>query len=207
MSRDRASVRIGLLGGTFDPIHHGHLVAAEEAAWALDLGRVLFLPAAAPPHKERADLSPIADRVAMVALATRGNKLFGVSLVDAERDGPAYSVDTLRILKQSQIGDVDYFFIVGLDSLADLPKWHLPGELLSLARLVAVSRPGYGQPDWDALEQALPGCRERTSLVPIPELAISSSDIRERVFRGQPIRYQVPPMVERYIAERGLYRG
>jgi nicotinate-nucleotide adenylyltransferase len=200
-------VKVGVLGGTFDPIHHGHLVAAEEVRWKLSLDRVLFVPAGQPPHKLGQTVSPVSDRVAMVALAIAGNAGFALSRVDVDRPGPSYSVDMLAAL-QGQLGPgAELFFIIGLDSLADLLTWHEPSRLVQHFRIVAVTRPGYDWYDLASLEPAIPQARERITIVSVPALDIAASDLRRRFAEGRPIRYQVPEGVEEYIRARRLYAG
>ena len=198
-------MRIGVVGGTFDPVHHGHLVAAEEVRACLDLDRVLFVPAGQPPHKRRA-VTPAADRVAMLAAAIADNPAFAISRVEVDRPGPSYSVDTLARLRAELGPEDELYFVVGMDMLADLPHWHQPERLADLARLVAVTRPGFPPFDLARLEGIVPNAGAAIRIVPVPELRISATDLRRRVATGRPIRYQVPAAVEAYIRERGLYR-
>ena len=200
-------MRVGVMGGTFDPIHIGHLVAAEEVRWALGLSRVIFVPAGQPPHKEPGEVSAVADRVRMVELAIASNRYFELSLVDVERPGRSYTVDTLRILRERLGEAVELFFIVGMDSLADLPRWREPRGIIALARLAVVNRPPYPPVELDALERTLPGISGRVEMVRMPGIYVASSDLQERVARGLPIKYQVLEPVEGYIRERGLYLG
>lgn len=195
--------RIGLLGGTFDPPHYGHLLAAQEAAWQLGLERVLFLPARQNPLKEGEVVTAVEDRCEMVARAIADNLLFALSRLDMDRPPPSYSVDLLRMLQEP---GRELFFLVGADILPELPRWHKPQEILRLARLVAINRPESPLPDIAALEAALPGARERVDLVFMPGVAVSARLLRARVAAGQPIRYLTPPAVEHYIQEHGLYR-
>lgn len=197
--------RLGILGGTFDPIHDGHLVAAQETAWALDLDRVLFIPAPNPPHKRDEPITEPAHRIAMVRLAVQNNPTFEVSLVEVERGGLSFTVDTLRAVRELYPG-YELHFIVGMDSLAELPTWHDPDGIVQLARIVAVYRAGWGVVDLKALEAAVPAAADRVRIVPIPGLDISSTDLRRRLAVGRPIRYLVPDPVIAYIEEHGLYR-
>jgi nicotinate-nucleotide adenylyltransferase len=199
------ATRIGLIGGTFDPIHYGHLVAAEEARAVLGLERVLFAPAGEPPHKRGRHVTPVEHRVQMVRLAIASNPHFELSTVDVLRTGPSYSVDTLRILKDELGPEADVWFIIGLDSLVDILSWREPARLVELARIVAVTRPGYATFDVHKLEPSIPKASERIRIVPIPEMNISSSALRERVLAGMPIKYQLPEEVEAYIYANGLY--
>jgi nicotinate-nucleotide adenylyltransferase len=198
-------VRLGLLGGTFDPPHYGHLVAAQEAACQLDLGRVLFLPARQNPLKRGESVSSAEERCYMVDLAIRDNPLFELSRADLDRPSPSYTVGLLRILR-AEWPSADLYFLVGADILPELPRWHAPADLLDLAVLVAFNRPGAPMPSLAALEQALPGASERVVLLQVPGLAISATDLRARIHTGRPVRYLTPPAVEAYIHKHGLYR-
>jgi len=194
--------QVGVIGGTFDPIHFAHLVAAQEAAWALSLDQVLFIPARQPPHKLGEPVTEAHHRLAMTRLAVERNQLFSVSTIEMERAGPSYTVDTLRQLREE---GSEVSFIVGMDSLAELHTWHDPDGILELAEIVTVYRGGWEQVDLVALEARLPTAKGRVRVIPIPALDISSTDIRSRVARGQPIRYLVPDAVADYIAEHKLY--
>lgn len=196
--------RLGLLGGTFDPVHIGHLIIAEEARALLALDRVLWVPARVSPFKLQSTFAPAEDRLRMVELAIADNPYFGISTVDLERQGPSFTVDTLRALRQEYGPETQLFFILGLDSLAGIRHWRQPEEVIRLARLVAVQRPGFTV-DWETLERELPGLRAATEVISTINLGISSSDIRDRLRRGWPIRYQVPAAVEHYIREHHLY--
>lgn len=196
-------MRTGILGGTFDPIHYGHLVAAEEARAQLDLERVLIVPAGQPPHKVGRDITPALHRVAMVQLAIASNPHFVLNRVDLDRPGPHYSVDMVARLRR-QIGPDDVFFIVGMDSLMELPGWHEPERLMGLCRIVGVNRPGYTY-DLAPLEQAAPGISDHIVVLEAPQLEISSHELQERVRRGLPIKYQLPEAVEAYIYKQKLY--
>lgn len=198
-------MRLGILGGTFDPIHIGHLILAEEARYLLDLDQVLLAPAADPPHKRQQDKSPAAHRVKMVELAIADNPHLALSRVDLDRPGPHYTLDMVRLLRAQHGSDTDLYFLMGLDSLADLPTWHQPLKLMQECKLVALSRPDASF-DWETLEAALPGVRGQVILLPMPLLQISSSDLRKRAQQGRPLRYQVLPKVEQYIHEHQLYR-
>jgi nicotinate-nucleotide adenylyltransferase len=198
-------VRLGLFGGTFDPPHYGHLVAAQEAACQLELSRVLFLPARQNPLKRGEEVSPAEDRCQMVSLAIEGNPVFELSRADLDRPSPSYTVDLLRALRAERPA-AELFFLVGADILPELPRWHAPSALLELATLVAINRPGAPVPSLAALEQALPAAAERVVLLEIPGMGISATDLRARVRLGQPIRYLTPPAVEHYIYQHGLYQ-
>ncbi len=196
--------RIGVFGGTFDPIHYGHLVIAEDARVYLQLEIVLFVPARQPPHKPSGSYSAFPHRVRMTELAIADNPHFVLSLLEAERPGPSYTVDTLRQLRTEFGPDAELYFIIGMDSLANITTWHKPAELLTLCRVVVAERAGYSV-DLTALEEALPGLRNRLELIDTPELSISSTDLQRRVRSGLAIRYQLPPQVEKYIYEHRLY--
>ncbi|MGQ9502434.1 MAG: nicotinate-nucleotide adenylyltransferase [Anaerolineae bacterium] len=200
-------MRLGVLGGTFDPIHFGHLLAAEAARECLHLDRVLFVPAALPPHKQTAPILPVEHRVAMAQRAIVHNPYFVLSMVDVERPGPHYTLDTIRLIRaQYATSAEETHFIIGADSLAQLPTWHEPAQLIRLCRLAAVTRPHHPV-DMEALERALPGVAERIDWVEMPAMDISSSDLQRRVRAGRSIRYQTPEAVVRYIAEHRLYRA
>jgi nicotinate-nucleotide adenylyltransferase len=192
--------KTGLMGGTFDPIHHGHLVAAEEARYALGLERVLFIPAGQPWQKERGVVTPGAQRFEMTKLATDDNPSFEVSRVELDREGPTYTIDTLRAMRGLRPGD-DLYFITGADAISQILTWKRPEDALELATFVAVTRPGHEMDDLRSL-----GAEDRIVVLEIPALAISSTDIRRRVAEGRPIRYLVPDAVARYIADQRLYR-
>ncbi|HEY63390.1 MAG TPA: nicotinate-nucleotide adenylyltransferase [Caldilineae bacterium] len=199
-------MRIGILGGTFDPPHIGHLILAEEAWSQLNLDRVLLVPAGDPPHKRGQPLSPAYHRVRMVELAIADNPHLELSRVDVDRPGPHYTIDMVHILReQFSNDDVELFFLMGLDSLADLPHWHRAADLVATCRLVALSRPDVYL-DWEYLEASLPGIRDRVILLDMPELEIASHVLQQRVRQGRPIRYQVLPAVEEYIYRHNLYR-
>jgi nicotinate-nucleotide adenylyltransferase len=197
--------RVGVLGGTFDPIHDGHLVAAQEAWHQLHLDYVLLLPAGDPPHKTGRPFASARDRVRLVELAIAGRAHLRVSRVDLERPGPHYTADALDLLRQELGREVRLFFIEGVDSLADISTWHQPERVLAAAELAVVGRPGYSI-DLDALEARLPGLSQRIHWVSMPALAISSTDLRLRVRTGRPISYLLPACVEAYIDEHHLYR-
>lgn len=195
---------IGVFGGTFDPIHLGHLFIAQEAAAAIPLDRVLFVPTADPIHRPSPPVASPDDRAQMVRRAIADNGQFEFSPLELERPGPSFTIDTLRILAQLYPGRALYF-IVGSDSLAELPRWREPRAILDLARVVGMARPGRQSLDLDALEEALPGARQRVCVVQSPGLEVSARDIRARLAAGKPIRYLVPDSVRTYIEESRLY--
>jgi len=198
--------RLGILGGTFDPVHHGHLVAAAEAYHQLDLDLALFVPTGAPPHKQGQPLLPAAQRLRMLELAIAGRTRFSVSRVDMDRPGPCYTVDTLELLRAEWGPTPTFFFVEGADSLADILTWHQPQQLIELCHLAVVERPGV-EIDVDRLAQRLPGLESHLHWIQMPLLEISSRDLRNRVRTGQSISYLVPRAVEAYIMEHGLYRS
>jgi len=197
-------LRIGVFGGTFDPIHLGHLMLAEEARSRLALAQIYFVPVGTPPHKQHRTVTPAEHRVRMVELATAACDAFLVSRIDVDRAGPHYSSDMIALLRATVEPTAELFFLVGMDSLEDLHTWHQPEQLLAHCRLVALSRPG-SAPDWPGLEAKFPNIRERVSLLDMPEMEISSTALRDRVRTGQTIRYQVPRAVEAYIRKNKLY--
>ena len=202
----RHSHRIGILGGTFDPIHIGHLILAEEAWFQLQLDRVYLAPAGDPPHKAGRQLAPVRDRLCMAELATADSDNVIISRVDADRPGPHYTSDMVRLVQAEAGPNTEIYFLMGMDSLRDLPTWHEAAWLVEHARLVALSRHDV-ELDWVALETALPGVRGRVIILDMPELEIASHVIQQRVRNGQPIRHMVPRAVEAYIQKHNLYRA
>jgi nicotinate-nucleotide adenylyltransferase len=199
-------MKLGILGGTFDPIHLGHLLLAEMAWETLGLQRVLFAPAGESPLKQDISKTPAHHRRAMVELAIASNSHFELSLVDLERPGPHYTTDTVRLIRSRyDLSADECFFIVGGDSLMSLPLWYNSEELITLCRLAVSHRPGY-QPDLTALEERIPGLSTRLDWVEMPALDLVASEIRARVRAGQSIRYQVTDSVGEYIKQYKLYR-
>ncbi len=196
---------IGVFGGTFDPVHNGHLAVAEEARTQLKLAEIIFVPAGQPWFKDGRPITPAPHRLAMLRLALAGKPYFKLSVAEIERAGPSYTVDTIAELREKLKKQDELFFILGCDSLKDLPRWHDAPRLIKLCYLVAAGRPGCTLPDLDALEASLPGISRRVTILNRPQVDISASDIRERVARGQPIEHLVPAPVERYIKQQGLY--
>jgi nicotinate-nucleotide adenylyltransferase len=196
--------RIGVLGGTFDPIHIGHLILAEEAHDQLELEIVYFVPAGDPPHKRERRLAPVQHRVRMTELAIAGNDAFRVSRVDADRGGPHYTIDMVQIIQSQLAPGCELFFLMGFDSLAELPTWHEPARLIAACHLVALTRHDIDV-DWEKLEAALPGIRQRVTILDMPELEIASHQLQRRIREGRSIRYLVPDEVGAYIREKGLY--
>jgi nicotinate-nucleotide adenylyltransferase len=202
--KSASAPRLGILGGTFDPIHDGHLVAAQETRHQLALDQVLFVPAATPPHKPDRAISPALHRLHMIELAIAGQPGFAISRVDIDRPGPHYTVDTLRLLREAWPPDSVLFFIEGSDSLAEMVTWYKPEQLIKLCELAVVRRPG-SQTEISKLELKLPGLTSRLNWVDMPLLDISSTDLRARVREGRPISYLLPVAVEAYILENELY--
>ena len=199
-------MNIGVLGGTFDPVHSGHLVVAEEARLRFCLDKVLFVPAGKPWLKINREITPAVHRVEMVKLAIAGNAGFELSTIEIDRPGPSYSVDTVAALQQKLGAGARIFFLIGWDTLAELPQWQQPSRLIQLCKLVAVTRPGLSRPDLKSLETSVPGITQSVVWLDMPPLDISSSDIRDRVAQGLSIHGLVPEDVESYIAEKKLYR-
>ena len=199
-------MRVGVLGGTFDPIHIGHLIAAEEVRCDLALDTVLFVPAGQPPHKSPTAVTAASHRVHMVELAIASNPSFQLSRVDLERPGRSYTVEMLRLLREQFGAAAEIYFIIGMDSLSELTSWRDPLGIISLCRLAVVNRSPYPQVELSTLEAELPGISDRVEMVRIPGIDIASSDLQARVARGHTVRYQVPEAVERYIFDNGLYR-
>lgn len=197
--------RIGLLGGTFDPVHLGHLILAETARDTLHLDCVYFVPAASPPHKQGQIMASTEHRLAMLDLALADNPAFSISLIDIERSGPHYTADMVSLMRQQFDESVAIWFLMGLDSLLDFPNWHEPDHIRQYARLAAATRPGYIM-DWAPLEKALPGIMHEVTLLPMPGVSIASNNLRRRILHGSSIRYLVPEVVRKYIAEHDFYR-
>lgn len=191
--------RLGVMGGTFDPIHHGHLVCASEVAARFDLDEVVFVPTGRPSFKHGADVSPAEDRYLMTVIATASNPRFTVSRVDVDRPGETHTIDTLHDLRVERGPDPEFFFITGADALMQILSWRSAPDLFALAHFIGATRPGYPMSDAEFPAGAV-------SLVEIPALTISSSECRERVRRGEPVWYLVPDGIVQYIEKRGLYR-
>jgi nicotinate-nucleotide adenylyltransferase len=197
---ERPGRRIGVMGGTFDPIHHGHLVAASEVQAWFGLDEVVFVPTGQPWQKQSREVSAAEDRYLMTVIATASNPRFWVSRVDIDREGPTYTIDTLRDLR-TELHDAELYFITGADALAEIFTWRNADELFDLAHFVGCTRPGY--PMERSMLEGIP--EERVTIVEIPALAISSSDCRERHMRGEPVWYLVPDGVVQYISKYSLY--
>ena len=203
-------MRLGVMGGTFDPIHIGHLVTAEEARFQFGLETVVFIPSAHPPHKTGDMQSPAGDRLRMVELAIEGNPELAVSDLEILRPGLSYTIDTLRELHRIHGAETEIYFMTGADAILEILTWKDPEELLMQGKFIAATRPGY---PLYKLAEALPEfnsageeAMKRVYAMEIPALAISSTDIRQRAAQGRPFRYLVAEAVWTYIVERGLYR-
>jgi len=197
-------MKIGVLGGTFDPIHRGHIMVAEEVKARLNLAEVLFVPTAQTPLKEESPISAVEHRVQMVSLAIADYPYLKLSDVEINRAGLSYTIDTIAELRSRYAGD-ELFFILGWDSLAQLPRWKEPSRLVQMCRLVAIPRPGYSLPDLNSLEASIPGLSRSLIVLDKPEIDISATEIRERVARGLSIRHLVPEPVDEYIRQHKLY--
>ena len=199
-------LKVGVLGGTFDPPHLGHLWLATLAADALGLDRVLLMPAARPPHKSGRQITNAADRVLMARLAISGDPLLEISLVEMERSGPSYTVESLEALRERHGSGTRFFLVMAADSLAQIGSWRQPDRLLQLAEWAVGPRPGIPMPAPEALRDRFGAAAERIHLLVGPSLEVSGTDVRRRVAAGRSIRYLVPRAVEELIRERGLYR-
>lgn len=197
---ERRARRVGIMGGTFDPIHHGHLVAASEVQAWYDLDEVIFVPTGTPWQKAQREVSPAEDRYLMTVIATASNPRFSVSRVDIDRGGPTYTIDTLRDMRVLR-PEAELFFITGADALAQILTWQDASRVFELARFVGCTRPGTTIDD--ATLAGLPA--DRVTIVEVPALAISSTECRERALNGEPVWYLVPDGIVQYIAKRGLY--
>jgi nicotinate-nucleotide adenylyltransferase len=198
-------VRVGVFGGTFDPIHRGHLAAAKSIRRALDLDKVIFVPAGQPWMKVGTPVSPVKDRVEMVRLAVARRKAFEVSTIEAGRPGPSYAVDTMYTMRRQLGGNSTLFFLLGSDALMEIAQWREPQRLIELCQLVAFARPGVGLPAMEKLEAAVPGISQRVVFVEVPQVDVQATGIRQRVAEGRSVQRLVPRAVERYILEHGLY--
>lgn len=198
-------MRIGVMGGTFDPIHRAHLRAAQEAQVQLKLDEVLFIPTGQPWLKADRQISEARHRVAMVRRAIAGKPHFKLSTIEVDRPGSTYTGDTLTQLRAQGGGNDELFLILGWDILMELPQWYEPARLIKLCCFVAVPRPGYPAPNLAALDKAIPGIARQVIVLARPEIDVSASAIRERVAQGKSIRGMVPAAVERYIKEQKLY--
>ena len=201
---ERRTYRLGIMGGTFDPIHNGHLVAAEQAFDDLGLDLVVFMPAGRPAFKQGKRVTSGEERYAMTLLATADNPHFVASRFEVDREGVTYTADTLRLLRELYPPNVEFYFITGADAINEIVTWHHADDIARLAHLVAATRPGYDlDRAWDAIERS--GVHFDVTWLSVPALAISSSDLRERVGAGQSLRYLTPDPVTGYVHKHGLY--
>lgn len=198
-------MRVGVFGGTFDPIHMGHLVVARYIHTKLKLEKTIFVPAGQPWMKADTPVSPVGNRVHMVRLAVARRKGFELSTVEADTPGPSYTVDTIQKLRRQLGSGAELFFLLGSDALRDIGKWREPERLIRLCQLVAFARPGARLPKAGVLDAAVPGISRRVIFVEVPQVDIRATDIRRRVAEERSIRRLVPLAVERYILESGLY--
>ena len=199
-------MRRALLGGTFDPVHSGHLILAQEVLWRLGLDEVWFIPAGLPWMKRGIRLTASEHRCAMVELAIADNARFHLSTVEVDRLGETYTVDTLEELRSGEMADDELMVVMGVDTLHTMHRWKEPERLLELARVVVALRPGHGEVDLGALEEIDPTARERVMTVRMPLIEISGTELRRRVAAGEPVRYLVPDAVADYIERHRLYR-
>ena len=199
-------MKVGVFGGTFDPIHIGHLIVAQEASVLLDLDEVLFIPAGQPWLKSGTELTEAHHRLAMVELAIAPHEKFRASDMEIRRAGPTYTVDTLVELRDQLGLDAEIYMILGLDSLRELGRWHQPERMFDMSTLVGISRPGHQDFDPRTLDTVIEGASEKIVLLEGPRISISGTEIRQRVSDGLPIKFWVPEAVEKYIHEHRLYR-
>lgn len=198
-------MNIGVLGGTFDPVHNGHLILADVAEEQLNLNEMLFVPVGLPWLKTERIITPAQHRLQMLRMALDDRPQFRISEMEIERPGPTYTIDTINALKNSLNADDELFFILGQDNLTQIPQWHDASGLIKLCYLAAAPRPGVKKPDLKALEAEIPGIKQRVMLMKEPKVDINATDIRERVARGLSVRHLVPEPVNRYIKEQKLY--
>jgi nicotinate-nucleotide adenylyltransferase len=201
-----AGLRLGILGGTFDPVHRGHLLLAAAARDELELDKVLFLPAGQPWRKADRPITSAEHRLAMLRLALQGEETFEIALLELEREGPSYAADTLEALRRDRPND-ELFFVLGEDALVDLPNWARPGRILELVVLVVVRRAGVERRAVEEAARRLPELLEHAVWLKMQVVDVSGTDIRDRVRRGVPIGDLMPPAQEKYIREHGLYRA
>lgn len=199
-------VKVGVLGGTFDPVHVGHMALASAALDRLKLAKVLFVPAARPRFKTPQHLAPKRDRLEMLRRALAGEPRFEVSTVDLERPGTSYTVDTVTDLKRELGEGAELYFLLGADTLAEFPSWRQPERILEMCYLVTAVRPGFSKPDLETLGRVLPQSRGRVIVLEGVEVDVSATEVRCLLATGKPVAGMVPPAVEQYIIDRGLYR-
>lgn len=200
-------MKIGVLGGTFDPVHLGHIMMAEEARKSLGLSEVLLVPAGQPMTRSKESLAPAEHRLQMLRLAAAESPHLKVSALEIDRPGPSYTVDTLDELRKQYGVEDEIYFILGWDSLAQLPIWREPARIINMCLLVAIPRPGWPRPSLKTLEKDIPGISKKVIFLEKPNVDISATDIREKVARGEPISRFVPRQVANYIKKQGLYKA
>jgi nicotinate-nucleotide adenylyltransferase len=200
-------MKVGVLGGTFDPVHRGHIAVAEEAGAVLGLAETVLVPAGQPRFKPADAVTPSEHRLEMLRLAVADRPGLKVSTLEIGRPGPSYTVDTIAEMRRLYGGDDDIYFIMGWGSLAEFPDWREPARIIEMCRIVAVPRPGWPRPDIEELGKAVPGISPRVILLDGPNMDISASAIRGLVARGEPFRHLVPGAVADYIIEHKLYRS
>ena len=198
-------MRVGILGGTFDPVHYAHLALAEEARTQLDLKLVIFLPAGQPPHKLRRIITPTHHRLTMLQLALKSNPHFVISRVDVDRLGPCYTADTLVLLQRKWGPETEFYFTIGADSLLEMCTWYRPERIIELAHLAVAARSGHPF-QLNRLEESMPGISQCVKEIRVPLLDISSTDLRRRLREGQSIKYYLPEDIEAYVVEHKLYQ-
>jgi nicotinate-nucleotide adenylyltransferase len=208
----KKNMKIGIMGGTFNPIHYGHLVTAEEALSQFKLDRVIFIPTGQPPHKTTCKLASPEDRYMMTVMATASNSHFFVSRVETERKGKSYTIDTLKELKLTYGESAAFYFITGADAILEILTWKNPEEIITMCKFIAATRPGYNLSRIEELKKKLFGIhvnpqviKDSISIMEIPALAISSTDIRDRIKTGRPIKYLLPESVCNYLLKNDLY--
>ena len=197
----KKNMKIGIMGGTFNPIHYGHLVTAEEALSQFKLDRVIFIPTGQPPHKTTCKLASPEDRYMMTVMATASNSHFFVSRIETERKGKSYTIDTLKELKFTYGESATFYFITGADAILEILTWKNPEEIITMCKFIAATRPGYNLSRIEELKKA----KDSISIMEIPALAISSTDIRERIKTSRPIKYLLPESVCNYLLKNDLY--
>ncbi|MBE3089580.1 MAG: nicotinate-nucleotide adenylyltransferase [Actinobacteria bacterium] len=197
----KKNMKIGIMGGTFNPIHYGHLVTAEEALSQFKLDRVIFIPTGQPPHKTTCKLASPEDRYMMAVMATASNSHFFVSRIETERKGKSYTIDTLKELKFTYGESATFYFITGADAILEILTWKNPEEIITMCKFIAATRPGYNLSRIEELKKA----KDSISIMEIPALAISSTDIRERIKTSRPIKYLLPESVCNYLLKNDLY--
>ncbi|MCX5993558.1 MAG: nicotinate-nucleotide adenylyltransferase [Chloroflexi bacterium] len=200
-------MKVGIMGGTFDPPHIAHLIMAEVARVRLELDKVVFIPSGDPWMKSDHIVTSAEKRVEMVSLAIATNPVFSLSLIEVNRPGPTYTIDTIEQLLGEVGCDAGLFLLLGWDSVAELPSWKAPYRISKMARVVALPRTGFAKPDLAGLEKAMPGIGDRIVYIDEPSLSISSTCIRQRVMEGKSVRYMVPDAVRQYIIEHNLYKA